>query len=130
MNRLNVSYQRSYRSKNKGVVTFVYKVTGNAEAMAAYQEAQGGYFRTDPNTGDALWFTTRFVGETGQIIVTDNQKVVADMSKYEQAASLVSQFDGVFGEKLAEAAISKLMGSKAPSAPATPAPNADPEMDI
>lgn len=128
--KLNVSYERSYRSKNKGTKTYVYKVTGSKEALAAYQEAQGEFFRPDTNTGEPLYFTTRYMGERGQLLVTDSNKVVADMSEFEKAASLVSQFDGVFAEKLAEASINKLMGShaSAPSAPA--APQADSTMDI
>lgn len=110
-NNLKVSYLRSYRSKN-GTVTFVYKVTGSADAMERYAEVQGNFLRTDEETGDTLWFTTRFIGQTGNIIVTANDKIVADMSKYEQAASLCSQFSGVFGEKLAEASIKNLLGNK------------------
>ena len=118
---LKVSFLRSYRSKN-GTVTFVYKVTGSADAMERYAEVQGDFLRTDEATGDTLWFTTRFMGETGSIIVTANDKIVADMSKYEQAASLCSQFSGVFGEKLAEASIKNLLGKKG-STPAPEEPN-------
>lgn len=121
---LKVNFLRSYRSKN-GTVTFVYKVTGSADAMERYAEVQGNFLRTDETTGDTLWFTTRFIGETGNIIVTANDKIVADMSKYEQAASLCSQFSGVFGEKLAEASIKNLLGKKG-SVPAPEDPSDEP----
>lgn len=110
---LKIKFLRSYRSKN-GTPTFVYGVSGSAEAHAAYAEAQGSFLRTDENTGEVLWFTTRFVGEKCDLLVTDTGKVIADMSKFEQAASLCEQYNGVFGEKLAEHYIRQLTGKQAP----------------
>ena len=121
---LKVSYLRNYRSKN-GTSTFVYKVTGSAEAMERYAEVQGSFLRTDETTGDTLWFTTRFIGDAGNIIVTATDKIVADMSEFEKAASLASQFSGVFGEKLAEASIKNLLGKKG-SVPAPEDPSDEP----
>ena len=113
---LKIKFIRSYRSKN-GTPTFVYAVTGSAEAHAAYAEAQGSFLRTDENTGEVLWFTTRFVGDKCDLLVTDTGKVIADMSKFEQAASLCEQFNGVFGEKLAEHYIRQLTGKQQPQLP-------------
>lgn len=113
---LKIKFLRSYRSKN-GTPTFVYAVSGSAEGMEAYRNAQGSFLRVDETTGETLWFTTRFVGEKCDLLITDNNKIIADMSKFEQAASLVGQFDGVFGEKLAEHYIRQLTGKQAPSLP-------------
>jgi hypothetical protein len=112
--KLKVTFLRSYRSK-QGTVTFVYKVTGSAEAMEQYKEVQGSFYREDETTGEVLYFTTRYMGATGNILITANDKIVADMSEFEKAASLVGQFSGVFAEKLAEASVRKLLGG-APAA--------------
>ena len=127
---VNVTHVRQYRNKN-GHTVFVYQVSGNAEAKARYQELQGSYYRPDEN-GQPLWFTTKFIGPKGSLILTDNDKVVPDLSKYEQAASLVSQFDGVFGDKLADRLVANIIGNKQPAGAALTDPNTitDPEMDI
>ena len=108
---MKVKLIRSYRSKN-GNATFVYGVSGNASDLEAFKDAQGDYFREDDN-GTPLWFTTRCIGDTGKLIITSAGNVVPDMSQYDQAASLVSQYGGNFGEELAKASVAKLLGAKA-----------------
>ena len=123
---MKVSLQRSYRSKN-GHVTFVYKVTGSAADLSAYVDAQGEYYREDETTGDALWFTTRCIGQSGTLIITSNGNIVPDMSAFDQAASIASQFGGNFGQELAKQAAQSILGVGTPStdsessnAPSTP----------
>lgn len=117
---LNINSIRSYTSK-KGNATFVYGVSGDEASMEAYQEAQGEFFREDSDTGKALWFTTRFVGKTGSLIITTNGNVVPDMSKFDQAASLSAQYGGNLGTELAKAAAADLLGiTSAPEAAAAP----------
>ena len=107
---MNVTLERSYRSKN-GNVTFVYKVTGSKADLAKFKELQGEYYRESDN-GTPLWFTTRCIGKSGKLIVTSNDKIVPDMSEFDQAASLTAQYGGNFGHELAKAAASKLVGGK------------------
>ena len=115
---MNVKLARSYRSKN-GNVTFVYAVSGNAADLAAYAAIQGEYARTD-DKGTPLWFTTRCIGPTGKLIITTNNKVVPDMSLFDQAASLATQYGGNFGEQLAKSAAAMLLGGNSNSNPVAP----------
>lgn len=115
---MKVTLVRSYRSKN-GNPTFVYKVSGSKEQLAAYKKAQGDFHRTDDD-GNPLWFTTRCIGKAGTLIITSNGNIVPDMSAYDQAASLAAQYGGNFGAELAKAAASGLVttansGSSTPS---------------
>jgi hypothetical protein len=107
---MKVSLMRSYRSKN-GNATFVYKVAGNSTDLEAFKAAQGDYYREDEN-GSPLWFTTRCIGNNGKLIITTNGNVVPDMSAFDQAASLASQYGGNFGAELARAAASQLVGNQ------------------
>lgn len=114
---MKVSLLRSYRSRN-GNPTFVYAVKGSPADLEAYKNAQGEYYREDDN-GTPLWFTTRCIGQHGELIITTNGNIVPDMSKFDQAASLAAQYGGNFGQELARAAASALSGN-APTTDAQP----------
>jgi hypothetical protein len=117
---MNISLQRSYRSK-KGNPTFVYKVTGKADDLENFKDAQGEFYRTD-DQGHPLWFTTRCIGPNGTLIITTNGNIVPDMSAFDQAASIASQYGGNFGQELARMSAAAILGADAPTAaPATPA---------
>ena len=103
---LKVQSIRVYRSKN-GNPTFVYQVSGQKADLEAFKKAQGEYYRVDAD-GNPLWFTTRFIGEEGKLIITNNGNVVPDMSEFDKQASLVAQYGGNFGEILAKQAIKNL----------------------
>jgi len=109
MKKLNVTFVRSYRSKNSNV-TFVYKVTGSKENIEAYKAIQKDFAREDED-GNSLWFTTRFIGKTGSLLITTNDKVVPDMSAFDQAASISAQYGGNFGQELAKAAAHDILRS-------------------
>lgn len=127
---MKIKLIRSYRSKN-GNPTFVYAVSGNANDLAAFKEAQGEFYREDEKTGSPLWFTTRCVGDNGSLIITTNGKVVPDMSAYDQAASIAAQYGGNFGQELAKQAAMSILGNKATSAPVeTPAPVTEDNSDL
>ncbi len=113
---LNWKLERGYRSK-KGNVTFVYKVSGTPESLASFQEAQGEFYREDKDDGSPLWFTTRCVGDDGELIITSTGKVVPDMSEFDKTASMVEQFGGNFGATLAEQAVAKLLNTKPATSP-------------
>jgi len=106
---MKVKYLSSYRS-TKGNTVFRYAVTGSKEQIDAYKAAQGDNYREDEATGQPIWFTTRFIGNTGTLIHTTNGKIVPDMSAYEQAASLAKQFGGDLGVELAKQAAAQLLG--------------------
>lgn len=110
---MKVSLLRSYRSKN-GNPTFVYKVNASSADLTAFKNAQGDFYREDAD-GTPLWFTTRCIGSTGKLIITTNGNVVPDMSAFDQAASIASQYGGDFGQELARSAAQAILGSAAPS---------------
>jgi len=108
---MKISLLRSYRS-DKGNPVFVYTVSGSSADLKAFKSAQGEYYREGENKAP-LWFTTRCVGQQGKLIITENGKVVPDMSAFDQAASLVAQYGGNFGAELAKGLVANLMGGGA-----------------
>jgi hypothetical protein len=114
---------RSYRSRN-GNPTFVYAVSGSTADLEAFKEAQGEYYREDDN-GAPLWFTTRCVGNSGKLIITTNGNIVPDMSAFDQAASIASQYGGNFGQELARMSAQQVLGVQ----PAPEAPQAEVKAD-
>ena len=126
---LSVQMQRSYKSKN-GNRTFVYTVSGKPSDIEAYREAQGEFYREDDKTNNPLWFTTKCIGKTGTLIITDNGNIVPDMSEYDEAASLAEQYGGNLGEMLAREAAQRLLGGRrSSSTSASPAKDTDDNSD-
>lgn len=117
---MKIKLVRSYRSTN-GNPVFVYNVTGSEADLEAYKEAQGEYYREDEETGVALWFTTRCVGDNGKLIITTKGNIVPDMSAFDQAASIASQYGGNFGQELAKQAAMSILGKPAESVAPAPA---------
>ena len=115
MNKLSATCIGHYISQ-KGNKTFRYKVTGTPESLQAYQDAQGEYYRVDEETGNVLWFTTRYAGERCALVVNSNGKIYADMTEFNKIASLTEQFGGVLGQEIARQAVSRLMGGASVSA--------------
>jgi hypothetical protein len=117
---MNIIAQRSYTSK-QGNKVFVYAVSGTKEQLEKFKTASGEFYR-EAEDGTPLWFTTRSVGNRGELIITTNGKIVPDMSKFDQAASLAKQYGGNLGEELAKHAAAALLGK-----PTEQAPQAQPE---
>ena len=107
--KLKIVKLGSYRSK-KGNVVFRYAVTGSPEALAAYKEAQGDFYRENED-GTVLWFTTRFAGDRNELIITESGKCIADMSAYDAAASISAQYGGNFGQEIAKGLVGNLLGT-------------------
>jgi hypothetical protein len=120
---MRASFIRSYRSK-KGNPTFVYSVKGTAEQLDAFKSAQGDFFREDDKTGAPLWFTTRFIGKSAELIITTSGNVVPDMSMFDAQASLAAQYGGNLGAELAKQAASMLTGNQPQE---NPTPSAEPQ---
>lgn len=104
---MKVKLSRSYKSQ-KGNTVFVYHVSGTPAQIEAYKAAQGDNYR-EAEDGTPLWFTTRCIGNSGELVITAKGKVVPDMSAFEQAASLAKQYGGNFGQELARAAVANLI---------------------
>ena len=105
---MKASYESQYVSKN-GNTTFVYRVSGSKEELAAYKKAKGEY-HTTAEDGTPLFFTTRFVGDNADLIITSTGNVVADMSKFRKAESMVEQIGGKLGDALAKELARELLG--------------------
>lgn len=109
---MKIKFTRSYKKldkNNKAVTVFVYSVSGSEEMKESFKVAMGDFYRED-ESGNPLWFSTRCVGNSGSLMITSNGKVVADMSQFDQAASLAAQYGGNLGEELAKIAVGNLMG--------------------
>lgn len=125
---MKATYLRSHRS-GKGNIVFTYSVNGTAEELENFKASQGIHYREDDKTGTPLWFTVKYAGNKTDLIITSNNKVIADMSKFEQAASLSQQFGGPLGQEIARQMASDLLGlnNNVPAPQAAPAPQAVPE---
>lgn len=104
---MNITYLRSYRSK-KGTPTFVYNVEGTKDELKQYKDSQGTYYREDSESKKPLFFTARYVGEKGTLLITSNGNCVPDMSEFDKQASLAAQYGGNLGEQLAQQGMDKL----------------------
>jgi hypothetical protein len=63
------------------------------------------------DNGKPMWFTTRFSGNSVNLVVTSKGNVIADMSQFDAAHSLASQYGGNLGTELARTAAALLMGA-------------------
>ena len=98
----------------KPTVVFRYRVPKgqNADALTAYEDVQGKYLRTDDESGEHFFFTTRLAGDKAVLIInTDTGKCYPDMSAMRKAASLAEQFGAAVGA----GAAAKLFSAPAPA---------------
>lgn len=110
---LLAKFKSSYRKMDKNqkpTTVFVHTVTGTADELKKYKEAQKEHYKEDPD-GTVLWFTTRFQGNTVNLnISVKSQKVVADNTEADKMNSLIEQNKGAIGEALARIYAEKVMG--------------------
>jgi len=121
---MKIKFIRSYKKLDKNgnpVTVFVYGVTGTPAQLAEYKKIQGDNYR-ETEEGVALHFSTRFAGNSGNLIITQSGKAVVDMSAFDQAASLASQYGGNLGQELAKAAAASLIGGPVTAPIAVTAP--------
>ena len=112
--RLKLKSDGQYRNA-KGTLVFRYIVGGKDDALEAYEDAQGEFFRE--NDDDLpLYMTSRAVMKGSDLIVTSEGKIYVDNSALEEQASLVAQLGGNLGESLAREIASKMAGGKNTSA--------------
>lgn len=89
---LKAKLNGSYRKPVTGTKVFRYEVTGSEKELEAYAEAQGENVRYDEETGKPIWFTTRYISDNVNLIITSNNSVVADDTELSKLQSLVEQF--------------------------------------
>lgn len=117
---------RNYVKTETGNDVFVHSVTFDSqEEHEAFKAAQGNKYRVDQKTGEILWFSSRYHGETVKLLISASNKVIADTSAFAKAKSLAKQYGGDFGQELAKASAQALVvGITKASAPATAEPQA------
>lgn len=89
---LVAKFQRKYRKALTGTTVFVYNVSGSEKELEAFEQAEGDNYRLDEKTNKPIWFTTRYVDDTINLVITENNRVVADDSELSKLQSLVEQF--------------------------------------
>jgi hypothetical protein len=124
---MKATYQRQHTSSKTNVPVFVYSVEGTELELARLREVQGANHRTDKETNKDLWFTTRYAGDEAKLIITQNNKVIADMSEFKKLDSLSKQFGGNLGEQIARQAAAMLFKANSSEAQpkSVPTPNAE-----
>ena len=84
---LNATKVGHYKKRTlvNGVDTVItvwrYSVNGSETELTKFEETQGDNHRIDESTGEPLWFTTRYAGNSTAFTITENGKFVADNSK-------------------------------------------------
>ena len=110
---MKATFKSSYRKMDKNqqpTTVFVFAVTGTAEELAKYKEAQGEHYKANPD-GEVLWFTTRFQGDVVKLSISAKSgKVVADNTEMDKTNSLIEQNKGALGEALARLYAERIMG--------------------
>lgn len=82
----------SYRKPVTGTKVFRFNVFGNETELQEFETAQGDNYRIDEQTGKPMWFTTRYVGDNINLVITKDNNVVADDTEMSKLQSLVEQF--------------------------------------
>jgi len=83
---------RSYRKKETGTRVFTYVVNGSKEELEQYADAQGDNLVMDSDTGKPLYFTTRYIADDINLLITSDNKVVTDDTEFAKLQSLVEQY--------------------------------------
>ena len=126
---MKITFLRNYRKAETGNMVYVYGVSGTPEQLEAFAQAQGDNHTVDEETGTPLWFSTRYVGDAGQLSISRNGKVFADTSEFDKANSLCEQYKGTaLGDQLARVMAEKLLGNleaNKPVAPVSKSANSD-----
>ena len=123
MKNLTINFQRSYRKAGKtpgapSRLTFVYLVSGTAEQLSQYRDVQGAFLREDEK-GQALFFTTRYAGETATIVLNHaGDDYYVDNTAMDKQASLVEQYGGNLGQAIAMQIAAQAAGIAQPVPPA------------
>lgn len=89
---LRAKMHGSYRKPVSGQKVFRFIVSGSEQELENYEKAQGDNFRLEKETGKPLWFSTRYLGDNVDLIITEEGNVVADDTEMSKIASLVEQF--------------------------------------
>jgi hypothetical protein len=119
---LKTKYKSTHRN-DKGTVVFVHEVSGNADELAAYEAAQGEFFRKDDVSGKALFFDVALAADTGKLGISEKTgNVYVDTSDFDRDAAAVAAAGGDLGAELAKAYAQKYVMGGVTANVAIPAP--------
>jgi len=109
--KFKATFLRNYR-KLGGQIVFVYMVIGMTPAQKDdYKAIQGEFYREDEETGNPLYFSTRYTNDNITLIKTRNGRLTVDNSEFDKAASLAASYGGNLGTEIAKQAAAKLLGN-------------------
>jgi hypothetical protein len=78
------------------VTVFRYTVDGSEKELQEYEEIQGDNFKIEDKSGKPLYFTTRYVADNVELLVSENsdgeKRIVVDDSEYAKIQSIVDQY--------------------------------------
>jgi len=128
---MKIKLLRSYRNSN-GNIVFVYRVSGSKSQLLTYTEAQSEYlkYEDDDESKAPLFFTTKYAGDNGALVITSTGKIVVDSTEENKLLSLMEQHKGTaLGDALAQQLAAKLMqtATKPAAAPVADKPEAKKE---
>jgi hypothetical protein len=114
------TFLKQYRSKKSGRLVFVYELKGTQEEFESYEESKGSYAKYSDETGNPLYFTTRFAGKSVNMLQKENGDWFIDTSIMDQAKSLAEE-NPFMQEAIANRMMDQLFGNM-PVNTSTPAP--------
>ena len=134
MANLIAKFARPYTTTNKRgekMKMYVYHVFGTTEDLATFEQVQGQYYRTEPETGQPIWHTPQFYGDSISLVMlkADDKRparFIADTSHIAKAESLLKLYgNGKIADAIANAIAQQALGTtSAPVAQAAPQPPA------
>jgi hypothetical protein len=112
---LKAKFHGNYRKSTtvNGVPTvltvFRYTVDGSEKELQQYEEIQGDNFKIEDKTGKPLYFTTRYVADNVELVISENsdgdKRIVVDDSEYAKLQSIID----TYGESVARLMMMKGM---------------------
>lgn len=82
----------NYRKKVTGTLVFRFVVNGSAEEIQQYKDCMGDNLVLDTTTGKPLYFTTRYVSDNVELLITSENKVIVDDTHIAKLQSLVQTY--------------------------------------
>ena len=112
---LKGKFEGQYRNAN-GTLVFKYGVSGKSDSVEAYEGSKGDYLRHSDQSGNPLFFTTRYTGDNIKLTVTSEGEWIVDTSDIDKMTSLAEQ-NPMLKEAIANRLLDSIMKASGVSAP-------------
>ena len=113
-----------YRSSKTGNLVFKYDVIGSD--VADYETSKGSNVRHNDDTGNPLFFTTRYSGDNIKFTQKQDGEWVVDNSEMDKLTSLAEQ-NPILKDEIAKHMLKQILKASAPSTQSAPAVQAQAE---